>query len=51
MNPFQVGVGGFTVTLLYVIIIAFMWRALSANLASSDNNTLITIGSAMGATL
>lgn len=51
MNPFQVGIGGFTVTMLYVIIIAFLWRGLSAKLAGSDNPTLANIGGAMGATL
>lgn len=51
MNPYNVGVGGFVTTSLYVIILAFMWRILSAKLASSDKPFSQSLGSAMGSTL
>jgi hypothetical protein len=51
MNPYNVGVGGFVVNSLYVIILAFIWRALSARFAGSDTPTISNIGGAMGATL
>lgn len=50
-NPYQVGVGGFAVVSLYVIILAFIWRASAAKFAGSDNPILANIGAAMGATL
>ena len=51
MNPYNVGAGGFIVTSLYVIILAFMWRALAIKLVSSPNPKLSTLGASMGATL
>lgn len=51
MNPYAIGVGGFIVTSLYVIILAFMWRAAAIRLVASENPKLNTLGSAMGATL
>ena len=50
-NEYAIGVGGFVITSLYVIILAFLWRALSARCAASDSPTIQTIGSAMGSTL
>ena len=50
-NAYQVGIGGFVVVSLYVIILAFMWRALAAKLTTSGNRHLSGIGAAMGATL
>ena len=50
-NEYAVGVGGFVITSLYVIILAFLWRAISAHFAASDNPTIQTVGSAMGATI
>lgn len=50
-NEYAIGIGGFVITSLYVIILAFLWRALSAKCATSDNPTMQTIGSALGATL
>ena len=51
MNPYNVGIGGFIVTSLYIIILAFIWRIASAKMAGSDNDTVSNIGGAMGATL
>lgn len=51
LNPYQIGIGGFVVVALYVIILAFMWRALSARFAGSDSDKLQTLGAAMGSTL
>ena len=51
MNPYNVGVGGFVTVSMYVIILAFLWRILSAKLVSSDNSTLSSLGAAMGSTL
>ncbi len=50
-NAYGVGIGGFVITALYVIIIAFLWRVVSAKMAASDNSTIAVIGSAMGSTL
>jgi hypothetical protein len=50
-NEYAVGIGGFLITSLYVIILAFLWRVISAKLANSDSPTAVTIGSAMGSTL
>lgn len=51
MNPYHVGIGGFAVTALNVIILAFLWRMAAAKFSQSDNSFLSNIGSAMGATL
>ncbi len=51
MNPYHVGVGGFATVSLYVIILAFLWRAVAAKLAGSDNPTLQALGAAMGSSL
>lgn len=51
MNPYNVGIGGFVVTSLYVVILAFFWRAIAGRLAASENHTLSSIGAAMGSTL
>lgn len=51
MNPYQVGIGGTVTIWLNVIILAFLWRALAAKLALSDNPTLHTLGAAMGSSL
>lgn len=51
LNPYNVGVGGMAVTWLYVIILAFFWRAVAATLANSEGSTKSTIGAAMGSTL
>jgi len=51
MNPYDVGIGGFVVTSFYVIILAFMWRILSAKFAASEKPMLHNIGAAMGSTL
>ena len=50
-NEYAVGIGGFLITSLYVIILAFIWRVLSAKLSASDNPTSVAFGSAMGSTL
>lgn len=51
MNPYHVGIGGFVITSLYVIVLAFLWRALAAKFASSDNETLVTVGAALGSSI
>lgn len=51
MNPYAIGIGGFVVTSLYVVILAFFWRHLSAKLAASNNPHVAGIGAAMGVTL
>ncbi len=51
LNPYQVGIGGFVVVSLYVIILAFLWRVAGAKLSTSSNPTISGIGAAMGATL
>jgi hypothetical protein len=51
MNPYHVGIGGFTVVSLYVIILAFLWRAASIRLSASQHPKLTKIGAAMGSTL
>lgn len=48
LNPYHVGIGGFVVVSLYVVIFSFLWRILAAKLAASDNPTLQTIGAAVG---
>ena len=50
-NPYHVGVGGFIVVSLYVIILAFLWRALAAKLAGSDSPRAQCFGAAMGSSL
>ena len=50
-NPYQVGIGGFGVVSLYVIILAFLWRGLASKFAGSDNPTLQALGAAMGSSL
>lgn len=50
-NAYDVGVGGFVVVSLYVIILAFMWRSAAARFTQSTNPTLVKLGEAMGATL
>lgn len=50
-NPYHVGVGGFVVVSLYVIILAFLWRALAARLAASNSSRLQNFGAAMGSSL
>ncbi len=51
MNPYNIGVGGFVVTSLYVVILAFFWRVLAAKFANSSSPFLAGLGSAMGSTL
>ena len=51
MNPYEVGIGGFVTTFLYIIIAAFIWRIVSAKLVNSDNARLHNLGAAMGSTL
>lgn len=51
MNPYNVGIGQFVVIALNVIVLAFLWRFLSAKFASANSPTLSNIGGAMGATL
>lgn len=51
MNPYNVGIGQFAVTALYVIVLAFLWRILSAKFATANSPIIQNIGSAMGATL
>jgi len=51
MNPYHIGVGSWIITALEVIILAFLWRGLSARLAGSENPTSAKIGASMGATL
>lgn len=50
-NEYAVGLGGFLITSMYVIILAFLWRAMSAKFAASDNPMLQNLGAAMGSTL
>jgi hypothetical protein len=50
-NAYQVGIGGFVTVSLYVIILAFLWRAAAAKLSNSNRPSLSGIGAAMGATL
>lgn len=50
-NPYHVGAGGFVVVSLYVIILAFLWRALAARLAMSDSPRMQAFGAAMGSSL
>lgn len=51
MNPFHVGIGTTVVIWLNVIILAFLWRALAAKLALSDNERFHTLGAALGSSL
>ena len=48
-NAYQVGVGGFVVVSLYIIIFHFLSRMLAAKLANANNSTLSGLGAAMGA--
>lgn len=50
-NPYHVGAGGFIVVSLYVIILAFLWRAFAAHLAGSDSPRAQAFGAAMGSSL
>ncbi len=51
MNPYNIGIGQFVVIGLNVVVLAILWRILSAKLAVSNNPTLSTLGAAMGSTL
>jgi hypothetical protein len=50
-NEYAVGFGGFAITSLYVIILAFLLRAVGAHMAASDNATAQKFSSALGAIL
>lgn len=50
-NVYSVGIGGTAVIWLNVIILAFLWRALSAKMVQSTNQFVATVGAAMGGSL
>lgn len=48
LNPFHVGVGGFVVVSLYVVILSFLWRILAAKLSAASNPLIQNVGAGLG---
>lgn len=51
MTLHGIGIGGFVVVSLYIIIFGYLSNIIGARLAASNNGTLQSFGSAVGAIL